>query len=128
MKIPYSHAYSPPAPILMISLAVPEEAPPIGPYPALIDTGADGTLVPSTLLEELGVPVEYVTYIRSHLGDKAHSASVYTIDIVFNASRLPNIEVVGDQWGNEVVLGRNVLNRIRLQLDGPKEIVNLLRS
>ena len=32
----------------------------------------------------------------------------------------PGILVVGDEAGNEVILGRDVLNRLRLLLDGLK--------
>ena len=32
---------------------------------------------------------------------------------------LSGITVVGDELGDETVLGRNVLNRLRLLLDGP---------
>ena len=32
---------------------------------------------------------------------------------------LPCIYVVGDDRGNECVLGRNVINRLKMLLDGP---------
>ena len=64
MKIPYSQAHLPPAPVLRVSLAVPEEASHIGPHSALIDTGADGTFVPTAILEQLDVPVVYATNVR----------------------------------------------------------------
>ena len=61
MKTPYSHDYTPPAPILLVGLAAPEQAPQVSLQPALIDTGADGTFVPTALLERLQVPVIYAT-------------------------------------------------------------------
>lgn len=125
MKTPYSHTYFPPAPILSVSLAAPEERPHLGPYPALIDTGADGTFVPTSFLETLDVPIIYATNVRSHLGEEAHRVSVHKIDILFNEIRLPNVEVVGDDWGQEVIIGRNVLNKLRLFLDGPGEKTEL---
>jgi hypothetical protein len=33
--------------------------------------------------------------------------------------------VVGDEIGNEVVLGRNVLNKLVVTLDGPQQIVRI---
>jgi hypothetical protein len=39
---------------------------------------------------------------------------------------LPGIEVVGDDLGNEILLGRDVLNRLRLLLDGPAEMSKLM--
>jgi hypothetical protein len=34
--------------------------------------------------------------------------------------------VVGDEQGEEIVLGRNVLNRLRLLLDGPSRLTEIL--
>jgi len=42
--------------------------------------------------------------------------------------RLPAVEVVGDEQGEEIVLGRNVLNRLRLLLDGPAGQLEILDS
>lgn len=36
------------------------------------------------------------------------------------------IRVVGDEIGDEVILGHNVLNRLRLLLDGPAGMVEVL--
>ena len=125
MKTPYSQDYFPPAPVLSVSVAAPEETPQIGPYPALIDTGADGTFVPTSFLEELDVPIIYITNVRSHLGESLRRVSVYKVDIFFDTTRLPNMEVVGDDWSNEIIIGRNVLNRLRLLLDGPQQVTEL---
>lgn len=125
MKTQYSREYSPPAPILSVNLTVPEEAFQLGPYPALIDTGADGTFVPTTLLEQLGVPIIYATNVRSHLGESTHRVSVHKVDILLGTLRLPNIEVVSDDWGTEIIIGRNLLNKLKLVLDGPKHVTEL---
>ncbi len=34
--------------------------------------------------------------------------------------RLPWVEVVGDELGGEALLGRSVLNQLRIVLDGPR--------
>lgn len=39
---------------------------------------------------------------------------------------LPGVYVVGDDLGEEIVLGRDVLNRLRLLLDGPAALMQLL--
>jgi hypothetical protein len=36
---------------------------------------------------------------------------------------LPAIEVVGDEQGNEIIIGRNILNRLVMTLDGPKRVL-----
>jgi hypothetical protein len=40
--------------------------------------------------------------------------------------RLADVFVVGDEQGDETVLGRNVLNRLRLLLDGPVRLTDIL--
>lgn len=53
------------------------------------------------------------------------SVKTFTVDIRLNQSdaypiTLPAIQVVADDRSNEIILGRNVLNRLHLCLDGPK--------
>jgi predicted aspartyl protease len=126
MKIPFSRHYLPPAPVLRVSLATPGEPAQLGPYEALVDTGADGTFIPASFLEELDVPVAYATNVRSHLGENIRRVSVHRVDVLFDSIRLPGVDVVSDDWGNEIIIGRNVLNRLRLLLDGPDEAVELM--
>lgn len=126
-SVPYSQVYFPPAPVLPVNLAVPEASSQVGPDSALIDTGADGTFVPTSLLEPLGVPVAYMTDVRSHLGERVLRVPVHKIDLIFFGSiRLPGIEVVSDDWGDQIIIGRNVLNRLRLRLDGPGQATAML--
>jgi hypothetical protein len=58
------------------------------------------------------------THIRSHWGEW-RAAQLFTVDIELGSLRLPCVFVVGDEQGTEIVLGRNVLNKLRVLLDGP---------
>jgi predicted aspartyl protease len=123
----YSREYDPPAPVIPVGNALPEVLQGTGKHLALVDSGADGTFVPTHVLEELDVPALYMTNVHSHLGEKTHRVSVYLVDIImWDTLRLPNIEVVGDDWGDCIILGRNVLNLLRLRMDGPREILTVL--
>ncbi len=53
MSIPYDATYTPPAPILHIRLTAPGEQPQAGPLVAIVDTGSDGTLIPTEYLEQV---------------------------------------------------------------------------
>ncbi|MFQ5859514.1 MAG: hypothetical protein ACE5LU_28280 [Anaerolineae bacterium] len=44
----------------------------------------------------------------------------------FDNPALPGISAVGDDQGDEIILGRNVLNQLRLLLDGPANITEVL--
>ena len=53
MNYDYDVNYTPPAPTLELYLSVPERDTTIGPLSGIIDTGADGTLIPTAHLKEL---------------------------------------------------------------------------
>ena len=126
-SFPYSQEYTPAAPVIPVRLAVMEEGRSIGPYTALADTGADGTFVPTRLLEELGTVPIYSTTVRSYLGEKVHRAEIHLVDLIlFGNVRLPGIEVVSDDWGEgQIVVGRNVLNKLTIHLNGPNQEIRV---
>lgn len=125
--IPFSRDFFPPAPVLRVQLCVPDQAPQQRMYTALVDTGADGTMVPLALLEQVGVPVSHMVTVRAHIGDSVYRASVYQVDLIINdLIRLPGVDVVSDVWGEEIILGRNTLNKLRLFLNGPDRVTNVV--
>ena len=125
MSHPYLDTYYPPMPALEIQLGYPEEALTLGPLTAVVDTGADGTLVPQSLVDEMEAPFVDDVRVRSHWGEW-RNMQLFTVDIGIGKLRLPAVEVAGDDRGQEIVLGRNVLNRLRLLLDGPAGQVETL--
>jgi len=125
MSCPYLDTYYPPVPALEIRLGYPGENLTPGPLTTIVDTGADGTLVPQSLLDEIGAPFVDDVRVRSHWGEW-RNMQMFTVDVGVGELRLPAVEVVGDDRGKEIVLGRNVLNRLRLLLDGPAGQVKVL--
>lgn len=125
MSTPYSYAYSPPAPVLKIALALRDQPPLYDSVYALADTGADGTFVPLEHLLALNASAEYQVRVRGHLSG-SRIADVYTVDIAIGALRLPAIDVIADTENQEVVLGRNVLNKLLLLMDGPRTMLDIL--
>ncbi len=118
MDYVYLDTYSPPMPALEIQLGYPGETLTLGPLTAIVDTGADGTLIPQSLIDEIGAPLVDDVRVRSPWG-RWRYLQLFTVDIGLETLRLPAIEVVGDDLGDEIILGRNVLNQLRLLLDGP---------
>lgn len=51
---------------------------------------------------------------------------VYLVDLEVAGQRLPAVEVVADNIGEDVLLGRNVLNRLILLLDGTARTTDVL--
>ena len=120
MKFSYEDSYDPPFPAIEIILHNSEESLRTEMIRALVDTGSDGSLVPLDYLRQtLALPLTN-TRIRSHWGEW-RSVQLFAVDIELNQLNLkfPGTFVVGDDQGDEVVLGRNFLNKLRLFLDGP---------
>ena len=125
MSQQYLETYFPAMPALEIQLGYPAEALTLGPLVAIVDTGADYSLIPQSFLDEVEAPFSDEARLRSHWGEW-RNVSLFTVDIGIEGQRLPAVEVVGDETGQEVILGRNVLNRLKLLLDGPTGQVEVL--
>jgi len=125
MSHQYLKSYQPAMPAVEIWLGYPEESLSMGPLVAIIDSGADSTIVPQDLLDQLGAPFSDTARLRSHWGEW-REISLFTVDIGLDNLHLPAMEVVGDEEGDEIILGRNVLNRLKLLLDGPLGQVKIM--
>lgn len=85
----------------------------------LVDTGADATLLPSGAVEKLGIVAEEGTGFEVQVFDgdrkflKTVRLELYVLDKKFSGEYLLVDRPVG-------ILGRNVLNNLRLLFDGPR--------
>jgi predicted aspartyl protease len=117
MSEPYLKSYTPPTPALEITLRLPESHS-LEPIKALIDTGADATIVPMHIIQQLGPQSIETAYLRSPWGER-RAVELYILDVQTDNVTVPGVEIVGDHLGQELILGRNVLNKLILHLDGP---------
>lgn len=120
----YSDDYYPPFPVTEIKLGASGEETILGPLEALIDTGADATLIPLMYLNQVNAEEVDRAGMRSQWGER-RVVSIYSVALEVNTHHFSAMWVVGDELGNEIVLGRNVLNRLRLLLDGPAGLVEV---
>jgi hypothetical protein len=119
MSTPYDSAYTPPMPVLRVHLAAPGEPPPDAPFSAIVGTGTDATLVPSAYLEQVEAVASGDAVLRGVLGE-SREIHLYEVDLHIDTLLLSGVLVVGDDYGLEVILGRNVLNKFSLLLDGQR--------
>ena len=114
-----SENYNPPAPVAHVTLRNPATGAILPNVPMLIDTGADATLLPSNAIEQLGIAVGEDTNIEVQVFDgeikrlKLVKLELYFLDKKFTGEYLLVDRPIG-------ILGRNVLNNIRILLDGPR--------
>lgn len=125
MKCRYSRNFYPPAPVVEVIFVTAAENLRVGPLPALIDSGADGTIVPINYLDQIHAPVTTEMSIRSQWGERRR-VLMYLVDLQVGGLTIGEIEVVGDELSDEIVIGRDALNRLRVLLDGPGEATEVL--
>ena len=74
----YDPAYQPPAPGCQVTFSLVRTGQSVGPLDAILDTGADGTLVPQRYLDSIGVRRVMETGLRSQWGDGAWCTSIWS--------------------------------------------------
>ena len=120
-----TRGYTFPIPSLTITFSAPAEQPRVGPVQAIADTGADMTILPTALVQSLRLqPIGY-GQLRSQWGE-LHPTPFYLLDVRVDGLVLPNVQVASDDGTKEVIVGRNVLNKLALLLDGPEQQTDLL--
>ena len=85
--------------------------------PALLDSGADATMIPVHYLRQIHAVKRQLVFIRSVSGKRA-GANLYTVSLQLANYKRDRIEVVGNQDTDEVIIGRDILNHLVVTLDG----------
>ncbi len=122
----YSYDYDPPAPVVELTLLTAAEGRTLGPLQGLVDSGADGTFVPISYLSQLQAPPTAERYARGQWSQRRR-VLLYLVDLRIGTLTLHGIEVVGDDEATEIIVGRDVLNQLRVLLDGLGEVVEITR-
>jgi len=124
MKFPFDASFEPPFPAVEVILRNDDRDRRTGVLPALLDTGSDGTLVPLNRLWEIRAAALSDARIHSHWGEERR-VQLFAVDIQIVDTVLPSVIVVGDDQGAEIILGRNVLNKLTTLLDGPRHVTDI---
>ena len=123
-EFPYDTSYSPAIPVCEVTLLVPSSGLRLT-LSAIIDTGADATIIPIPQLKKIGARRAYEARLRSQWGE-ARAVKMYMVDVTVEGMNFPGIWVVGDEHSQETVLGRNLLNRMSILLNGFKEQIEIV--
>lgn len=118
MKRILSRAFDPPAPIVPARIRAP------GGLDAAVldgklDTGADLSAVPERFIAELGIPPIRTVRAAGFMGD-LREVIVYRVDIEIGDMTFTRVEALSTRRPY-IILGRNVLRRLVMRIDGPGE-------
>lgn len=113
----YDARFDPPAPVAAINLRSVDRRKRVSDVPMFIDSGADVTCLPASAVSQLGLPNQGDREVTAFDGSNSVAASV-KCEVLFLGQVYRGVYlVVDDQYG---LLGRDVLNRVSLLLDGPR--------
>ncbi len=125
MTEPYSRLVRPPAPKLFVRLRSTVRDQSTGPLTALVDTGADATIAPLSHLLEIGAEETAPGWLRGVMRER-QPVRLYFVDIQIGNLTFPGVRVIGNPLTEDVLLGRDVLNKLPLFLDGPQQQTDIL--
>jgi predicted aspartyl protease len=120
---PYDRNFSPPAPIANVAITHPVTGSSSGSLPGKLDTGADITVIPEILVSKLGLSLNAYLWARSYDGTFSHRP-VYYVRLSIEGNELLAVRCIAADRQN-VLVGRNVLNRFLITLDGKNLRFNL---
>jgi hypothetical protein len=113
-----STRFSPPAPVARVTLRNPDSGDIKTGVMMLLDTGADVTLLPRVVADELGLSYSTESYELTGFDDRASMARAVRAEMVFSGLTFRGQFLLAEQdWG---IIGRNILNVVSLTYNGPK--------
>lgn len=125
-SFPYdSVEYVPPAPVVPVVASVPwaTVTPSAQEFSALCDTGADLTFVPTWVIEKLGLVEVDEIQVRGYEGPpKPKPIFAAHLTVVGSQPKVMRVSSIDTARG---ILGRDILNSLRLGLNGPESTLVL---
>jgi hypothetical protein len=115
----YNTQIEPPAPFVHLLLRNPADGTELSNVPAQLDTAADRTVLPQSVVANLRL-AQIGTMLIGGLGGITYTLPTYVVLVsVHDLAPVP-VKIVASSDEQWILLGRDVLNALRLTLDGPK--------
>ena len=123
----YDNSYDPPIPVANVELRSDKDSSMGVHLTGILDSGSDVTLVPVRVLRRIGAQFVGERWFRGVIGN-AQRAELYVIHLRVGNIDLPGIRAIARTEDAETILGRNVLNRLTVLLNGPAETTEIADS
>lgn len=113
----YDSSYNPSMPVVEVVLTNPETGQRSETLSAIIDSGADSSIIPEQNLRSIGlspirkVRMQGVTRISSYVNE-------YLVQMEFGPFQLSLVDVLAQKDAPEAIIGRDVLNHFIVTLNG----------
>lgn len=124
MKIfPYETSERPPAPYLDLRVRPSVQRRRFLPQRAKLDSGASMTVIPNSLVVRWGLIPHSAVAVRGY-NRRLSIRPAYVVDLEIGKKRFAQIKVTVSPRDN-VLLGRDVLNQLKITLDGPSRMTEI---
>jgi hypothetical protein len=122
----YDSSYSPAIPIAEIEIGRVGAETPLT-LAALVDSGADATMIPWRFLRQIRARRSRKTWMRGTTGNRM-LVDLYIISLKLGAFTLAHLEAVSNNDDDEVIIGRDILNHLIVTLNGPANTVEIANN
>ncbi len=125
VRYAYNRQVTPPAPFVHVTVRPPYDGAAGVEVPAQLDIGADLTVIPGNLIEALKlVPLDSVSAVG--FGGHVLTFPTYMVELCIRGLNPVTIKVIASPDEQPYsLLGRDLLNRFRIILDGPNLVAEL---
>lgn len=115
----YTQQLAPPAPFVYVSMRCGQTGTALTDLPAQVDTAADRTVIPAHIVESLGL-VEDGRLRFQGFASEVVTLPIYLVEVGIHDYPPQLVRAVLGASEPHILLGRDVLNRHHLLLDGPQ--------
>lgn len=119
----YDSGYYPAIPVIEIEIRRRADQPSIT-LEAIVDSGADATMIPLRYLRQLQVRKGQTKWLSGTAGGR-YEVDMYAVAIQVGGHRAHYIDVVGTERRDEVIVGRDLLNNYVFTLNAPGHTVEV---
>jgi hypothetical protein len=123
----YNTQLQPPAPFVHASLQNPADGTQVDNVPAQIDSAADRTVLPQAVVDQLGLAQTGAMLIGG-LGGMTYTLRTYVVLLGIHDLPPRPVKVVATADEPWILLGRDVLNAVRVTLDGPRQVLDVSQT
>ena len=119
----YSSDFYPAMPVIDVQIRRETDEESIG-LTAIVDSGADNTMIPRVFLEHLKVQKARTAWMVSVAGQRT-AVALYWVFIQFGTFQPVYTEVIGAANRDEIIVGRDVINQYAVLLNGPAHTIEI---
>ena len=124
VRYSYNRQVTPPAPFVHVSVRRPYAGKAEAEIPAQLDTAADLSVIPGRLVEELGLlPLDSISTMG--FGGHLLTLPTFLVELQIRSLAPLTLKVLASPDEPYALLGRDVLNRFSIHLDGPNSALEI---